>query len=206
MKNKAKNSSADAQKPSAPSSKAGGTPPAAARAPARSSLAYPAAPAPATPSAERRSLIGRLAARVTDRLRGDAAPSESSEAALAEARARIETLTSENASHKKAAKQAQATAKRFRALAVAFCGPLAIKPEELAKKTPAEISELVSSRIGTAAAEKIAELGQPLAEVPETTSTESTSDRAELLAEFNAITDPGKRAAFYAKHKDRLGG
>jgi len=87
----------------------------------------------------------------------------------------------------------------------ALCDFLGLKPAEVSGKTQADIDALCTAKINAAAIEQVASIGFASAKLPTPTENEgAAATKAELHKQYNAISDPNERAAFYAKHKDKL--
>ena len=80
-----------------------------------------------------------------------------------------------------------------------------MKPAELAGKSTADLAAILAQKISDSAIEQLASAGVPAAQLPKVTATEARTS-AELLADYNKITDPAARAAFYSKNKQALFG
>ena len=87
----------------------------------------------------------------------------------------------------------------------AVCSFFGIKPADVAGLTADKVHGLLQAKISDSAIEIVAGIGIDPSKAPAPVKGEApATDRAELLRQYNAITDPQKRADFYAKHKDAL--
>ena len=106
---------------------------------------------------------------------------------------------------------AHASLRSERAALGALCGWLGIKAEDVAGQTSAEIHAALATnfdkKINAAAIEQVAGLGFNAKGLPapDATGTGEAKSKGELMREFNAITDPNARAAFYQRHKAAMG-
>lgn len=87
-----------------------------------------------------------------------------------------------------------------------LCAGLGLKPSDLAGKDAAAITALQNERISAAAVEALASAGIPQASLPKPAPSTEAKTGAQLLAEYNTITNSVARGEFYAKHRDAMFG
>jgi hypothetical protein len=88
-----------------------------------------------------------------------------------------------------------------------LCGYLGIKPADVAGKSAADVTTALNAKVDALAVEQIAGLGFNSAKLPAPSGSTGGEQKtkAELFAEYNALTNANDRAAFYAKHKVAMG-
>lgn len=88
-----------------------------------------------------------------------------------------------------------------------LCGYLGIKPADVAGKSAADVTAALNAKVDALAVEQIAGLGFNSAKLPAPSGSTGGEQKtkAELFAEYNALTNANDRAAFYAKHKVAMG-
>ena len=167
------------------------------------------APAAAAPIAAAPITLGSLLSASMTALRGRNGPAVD----LVAARVQIGTLTTERDTARAdlataTTQLSTATAQLGTATAAldTLCGFLGFKGSELAGKQPGDIIGLVSAKVSLLAGEQIGALGFPAAAIPASAGAGANSGAtpAELLAQFNALTDPKARGEFYAKHSAQM--
>lgn len=87
-----------------------------------------------------------------------------------------------------------------------LCAYVGVKPADVAGKSAAEINAALNTRVRALAIEEVKGLGFNPDALPAPSGAQGgeTKTKAELRQEFEAITEPDARAAFYTKHKDQL--
>ena len=177
--------------------------PASPTVPAAAGHAAPANPAPEAGTDARPGFRARLADSGLGKFLSSAFTRHATTTApdpLAAAQARIAELEARVSKHAAALKKARAERDSATAQVVALCGPLGVKPAELASLDSAQIRTHVATALGRAAREKLAEIGQPLATVP--TATVGTGEDLESLrAQLSETRDPIEAGRLTSKIK-----
>lgn len=88
----------------------------------------------------------------------------------------------------------------------AVCDFFGLKPTDVAGLTAEKVHGVLQAKISASAVEIVAGIGINPEKTPAPSKADAPTTRAELLRQYNAITNPQERGEFYAKHKAALFG
>ncbi|MDF3056794.1 MAG: hypothetical protein K0R17_1009 [Rariglobus sp.] len=123
---------------------------------------------------------------------------------LAEANKNLATVTGERDQARTDLATAQSGLKTANEQLSLITGYLGLDAKAFAGKDAEAVTGLIGTAVNGLVTEQLGTLGFPAAELPPSTGSDKADSKEDLHRQFNAITDPNKRAAFYAKHSAQL--